>query len=48
MPNTGIEPAALRSLARRSNQLIYAAAYKLMMYIKAEGDDYFNIKTSSF
>ena len=26
MPNTGIEPAILRSLARRSNQLSYAAA----------------------
>ena len=26
MPNTGIEPATLRSLARRSNQLSYAAA----------------------
>ena len=27
MPNTGIEPAALRLVARRSNQLSYAAAY---------------------
>ena len=26
MPGTGIEPADLRSLARRSNQLSYAAA----------------------
>ena len=26
MPKTGIEPATLRSLARRSNQLSYAAA----------------------
>ena len=26
MPSTGIEPANLRSLARRSNQLSYAAA----------------------
>ena len=26
MPITGIEPATLRSLARRSNQLSYAAA----------------------
>ena len=26
MPSTGIEPAYLRSLARRSNQLSYAAA----------------------
>ena len=26
MPNTGIEPATLRSLARHSNQLSYAAA----------------------
>ena len=26
MPNTGIEPAILRSLARHSNQVSYAAA----------------------
>ena len=26
MPNTGIEPATLRSLARRFNQLSYATA----------------------
>ena len=26
MPNTGIEPATLLSLVRRSNQLSYAAA----------------------
>ena len=26
MPSTGIEPATLRSLARRSNQLSYATA----------------------
>ena len=26
MPNTGIEPATFQSLARRSNQLSYAAA----------------------
>ena len=28
MPNTGIEPANLRLLARGSNQLSYAAAYE--------------------
>ena len=27
MPNTGIEPATLRSLARLSDQLSYAAAF---------------------
>ena len=30
MPNTGIEPGTLRSLARRSNQLSNAAKYAVL------------------
>ena len=33
MPNKDIEPATLRSLARRSSQLSYVAAYMLMLFI---------------
>ena len=33
MPSTGIEPANLRSLARRSNQLSYAATTELTVIL---------------
>ena len=39
MPSTGIKPANLRSLARRSNQLSYAGAYSI--YICLKGFDSF-------
>ena len=43
MPNTGIEPAILRSLARRSNQLSYAAAVPLQLAMKYLDQWFLNI-----
>ena len=41
MPGAGVEPAALRLLIRRSNQLSYAAAqnYRYLMYQQTFSDN---------
>ena len=40
MPSTGIEPAMLRSPARRSNQLSYATAFLRIENLIASSNDY--------
>ena len=50
MPNVAIEPANLRSLTRRSNQLSYAAAqnYNYLLYKQTFSDNSIRNRMQSF